>query len=327
MSFSADNGGLFLQAVAGNGVVMITIGADDHQRLVRMDARSGKVRSLYRVDGNFTMFNAAARAGRAGIELIDEGSHHRVKVVSVPLAGGRARQVALADPRHCHEYLRLAGVAAAGEVVADEIGCNDPGDDDPGQLFAYGAGLGRRLFGTANVPDPDRLQLDAELQVVGDHWLTLDEGLFDSGPERVFVTDAATGKGRRLVKVDDVKGTDLNTAGDAVVVVKRRRAHPRRPFRVLFFAHGEPGREVASTEDFPTVRLCGPRLAVLEWLDDRRVQRLRVQDTPGGRSRVVLRRERKRPFGGIQSVACDERWYAWLVNLRRQTVRVESLRP
>jgi hypothetical protein len=314
--------------MTGNRVVLITIGRDDPQRLVTLNATTGHRHVVYRVDGNFTMTRADARAGRAGIELIDEGSHERVKVVSVPLSGGRSKQVALADPRHCYEYLGLAGVGAAGEVVTDEIGCHDPGRNDPGKLFAYAPGAGRFLFGTTNVPQPERLQLDAELEVVGDHWLTVDEGLFDRGPERVYVTDRNSNAGRRLVKVPDVKGADMNEHGDAIAVVGRPDDHPSRPFRVLFFPHREAGREVASTKEFPQVRLCGRGLAILEWANrDRTAQRLRFEDVPGGTSRQIFRRPRRKGYYGIQTVACDERWYAWEVDGLRTTVGVESLRP
>jgi hypothetical protein len=324
--YTGDDG-TFLQAVAGDKVLFVTLDGGDGQRLVRLDLKTARERTLYRASDGFWMGLAAARAGQVGIELFDERVE-RTKVVSVPLAGGDAKTLASAHPtKPCYEDLRLAGVAASGAVVTDEIGCHD-GRDDPGRLFAYHADLGRRLFGTRNVPAPDRLGYDAELRVVGDHWLTLDEGLDDRGPEKVFVTDAATGDGRRLAKERSVKGADLNARGDAIVVVRRPKAHPKRPFRVRFFPRGEKGREVASSRQFPAVRLCGRGLAILEWANEERTaQRLRYQDVPGGESREILRRPRKKGYYGIQRTACNERWYAWSVEGLQVTVGAESLRP
>jgi hypothetical protein len=108
---------------------------------------------------------------------------------------------------------------------------------------------------------------------------------------------------------------DLNEQGDAVAVVKRAQAHPKRPFRVRFFPRGGgPERVVASTREFPTVRLCGDGVAILEWEHDRTAQRLTFRDTPDAPARKIFTRPRPHGRPGIQTVACNARWFAYEVD-------------
>ena len=320
--------GTFLQAVDGDRLVFIAIGSDDRQGVVRLNLRTGAKRRLYRAPGPFTIFYVRARDGHAGIESINE-STQAVRVASVPLAGGTARTVATASYQEpCYDYLRLVGVASGGDVVTDEIGCHDPAEDEPGTLFAYGPAGGRSVFGTRHVPGPERLEFDAELSVVGDRWVTLDKGLFDRGPEKLFLGESATDDGRRLLKFRSIKAFDLNEQGDAIALLRRPRAHPKRPFRVWLFPHGGGAREVASARDRPFVNLCGRGLAVLAWARDRTAQRLLFQDTPGGPAREVFRRPRPHGKPGIRHVVCNERWYAHEVSgPKGTTLSVAQLKP
>jgi hypothetical protein len=113
------------------------------------------------------------------------------------------------------------------------------------------------------------------------------------------------------VKNPSIKGYDLNQHGDVVVVVRRPHAHPKRPFRITIFPHGGTPHEVASNADFPTVRLCGRGLAILEWLHDRTEQRVTYRDTPDSPPRTIFSRPRPHGRVGIRDVACDGRWLGY----------------
>jgi hypothetical protein len=326
--------GTFLQTVAGDGMYFKAIDAQYRRRLDRVDVRTGAVRTVYRVPKSldaFGIYQAKVGGGRAGIELINENNYDGVRIVAVPTAGGKPRIVAKATHKKpCWDDVGLVGVTPGGEVVTDELRCQKPGkDDEPGTLFAYGPGGDRRAFGHRFVPEPERLRYDADVWVVGDRWLTLDEGLNDSGPDQLFLTEAATDEGRRLVKDRSIKASDLNENGDVIVALRRPHAHPKRPFRVLLFPHGGgASREVASTPEFPTVRLCGRGLAVLEWRHDRTAQRLTFRDTPDAPPRTIFSRPRPHGFLGIQDVACTARWFGYSTLVRGGvTLNVSSLAP
>jgi hypothetical protein len=306
-------------SVARGVAFYVNRGTKEHYE--RVDLRTGERKVLYTTKPYNEIWSMDAGGDRAVV--VEQNLSERVRVISIPAAGGAPEIVARGAPSaHC-PYAWLADVTAAGTVVTDERRC-----DDPGPKLVFHRPDGRRTFSSRFVVHPDRVRDKNRSpalirpRVAGGYFLMDDLGSVLLGK--------LDGSGRRLVKHDELRALDLNARGDALVAYRTRNGR----YRIRVFPQGGASFTIdraAGTRVYS--HLCGRRLAIIE-SNVRIGVRLTVRDTLTGAERLVFRGPHE-PGQRLLEADCDGNTFGYTTYVRPErhhgtphtTFHVESLKP